>query len=73
MGTLIDVLIKFGIPIAGLFVIYSGFLFVSARGSEDKVKTAKKTFYSTIIGTAILLGAWVIVTVISATVRALQP
>ncbi|MAZ40808.1 hypothetical protein CL654_01685 [bacterium] len=68
---LVDVLIQYGVVIAVFFIIYSGFLFVTARGSEDKIKSAKKTFLYTIIGASVLLGAWVIVTVIAETIETL--
>ncbi len=51
---------QIGFPIAALAIIYSGFLFVSARGNEKQLEDAKRTFLWTIIGTAILLGAWAI-------------
>ncbi len=49
-----------GIPIAAIFIIYSGFLFVSARGNEEQIKKAKTTFFYTIIGTLLIVGAWAI-------------
>lgn len=66
------VILPFGVPIAAVFIIYSGFLFISARGNHEKIKRAKETFLWTIIGTAILLGIWVIVAVISGTVENLM-
>ena len=51
---------QIGFPIAVLAIIYSGFLFVTARGNEKQLEDAKRTFLWTIIGTAILLGAWAI-------------
>lgn len=62
------IVLKIGFPIAVLFIIYSGFLFATARGSEEKIKTAKKTFTWAIIGTAILLGAEVLALAIKATI-----
>lgn len=62
---------KIGLPVAAMFIIYAGLQFVTARGSEDKIKAAKQTFTWTIIGTAILVGAWVIVKAIQGTVEAL--
>lgn len=46
------------LPIAALFIIYSGFLFVTAGGNQSKIDAAKTTFYWTIIGAAIVVGAW---------------
>ncbi len=60
-----------GIPVVALFIIYSGFLFVTAAGSEDKLKTAKATFLWTCVGAAILLGAEVLSHAILGTVTAL--
>ena len=54
-----------------LAIIYSGFLFVAARGNSEKLTKAKDTLLYTIIGAAILLGAWAIATMISSTVLAL--
>lgn len=52
--------VQIGIPIAAIFIIFAGFQFVTARGNQTKLQNAKTTFYWTIIGTVILVGAWVI-------------
>lgn len=69
-----DVLIgalKIGIPIVALAIIYSGFLFVFARGNEEKLKTAKDALLYSVIGAAILLGSWAIAEMIQNTVTTL--
>lgn len=53
-----------GIPLATIFIVYAGFLFVSARGNEEQIKTAKTTFFWAIIGTALIVGAYAIATAI---------
>ena len=55
-----EIVAQIGFPIAVLAIIYSGFLFATARGNEEQLKNAKRVFFWTIIGTAILLGAWAI-------------
>lgn len=50
--------------LAGLYIMWSGFLFVAARGSPDKLTEARKAFMNAIIGTAILLGAWAITSLV---------
>lgn len=55
-----NIVLPIGSIIAVFFLIYAGFLFVTARGSEEKLTTAKNTFLWTVIGIAILLGAVVI-------------
>lgn len=61
-----------GVPMAGIFIIYSGFLFVTARGSEDQLKKAKTTFYWTIIGTILIVGAWAIASALNEFATGLQ-
>lgn len=64
LNLLIDIVTEFGAVVAVLFIIWSGFLFVKAQGNQDALKKAKSTLYTTIIGTAILLGASVIAKII---------
>lgn len=69
---LLGVVMKVGIVVAGLFIIWSGFLFVTARGSEEQIKKAKQVFFWTIIGTAILVGAQLIADILRVTVEQLK-
>jgi nitrate reductase gamma subunit len=54
------ILVNIAIPLAAIFLIYGGFLFVAARGDEQQLKSAKDIFWYTIIGTAIVVGAYAI-------------
>lgn len=65
---LLQVIITIAFPIIVLAVVYTGFLFVSARGSEEKLKTAKKALVWTLVGAMIILGAFVIANAIKETV-----
>ncbi|NBS41441.1 hypothetical protein EBS80_02170, partial [bacterium] len=47
--------------LAVVFVLYGGFLFMTAGGNDDKVKRAKKVFTSATIGLVIVLSAFAIV------------
>lgn len=71
MHTLLEGVIKIGIPIIALAIIYSGFLFVFARGNSEKLGKAKDALLYSLIGSALLLGSWAIAKLISATVLAL--
>lgn len=64
--------LQIGIPLVALAIIYSGFLFVFARGNEEKLSTAKSALLYSIIGAAILLGSWAIAELIQNTVVGLQ-
>lgn len=68
---LLEGVLKIGMPIVALAIIYCGFLFVSATGNSEKIKKAKDALMYTLIGAAILLGAWAIAKLISETVLAL--
>lgn len=61
-----------GIPVVALAIIYCGFLFVAARGNSEKLTKAKDALLWTLIGAAVLLGAWAIASMISATVTGLS-
>ena len=63
---------QIGYYVVVLFVIYSGFKFVTARGDVKKLGEAKQTFLFTVIGAAILLGATLIAKVIDGTVTQLK-
>lgn len=52
------------LPIVVIFIIYSGYLFVTAGGNQSKIDAAKTTFYWTIIGAAIVVGAWALASAI---------
>lgn len=71
VGEVAKIVGQLGITVAAIFIIWSGFLYVSARGSEEKLKKAHQTFTWAIVGTAVILGAWVIATAVSTTVQSL--
>jgi len=43
------------VPVAAIMVLYSGFLFLTSGGDEEKIKRAKKAITYTIVGVAIIL------------------
>lgn len=59
-------------PIVVLMLVYSGFLFVSAQGNPEKLAIAKKAIMWTIIGAAVVLGAFVLSSAIEGTINQLQ-
>lgn len=64
-------LVMIALPILTLFIVYSGFKFISAQGNSSKLEEAKKNFMYVIIGALLILGAWVIATLIGGTVSQL--
>lgn len=66
---ILEVARDLGFIVAIFFIVYSGFLFVTARGNDQKLERAKKAFLWAIVGTAVLLGAQVFATIIQSTVN----
>lgn len=66
---LIKVVLYVGVPIVALAIIYTGFLFVSAQGNSEKITKAKKALTYTLIGAALLLGAFVIANALVSTFK----
>ena len=68
---LVDLIFLIGVPIIVLFIIYAGFLFVSAGDNEAAIGKAKTVFMWTVIGALLLLGAKAISLAIQETVLSL--
>ena len=68
---LLNIVLAIGVPIAVLFLVWSGFRFILARGRLGELEIARKNFMYVIIGIAVFLGAWTLATVISATIKSL--
>ncbi len=69
---LLNIVLIIGVPIVAFFIIYSGFLFVTALGNPEGLEKAKNTFIYTLIGGALLLGAWVLAQGIASTIDSLK-
>lgn len=69
--TILDVLVIFMIPIIILFIIYAGFLYVTARGNQSTIETAHRTLLYAVIGGLLILGARALLAVIQGTVNSL--
>jgi len=65
--TILEGLIKIGIPLLVVMIVYSGWLYLFARGDPGKIKTAHEMFKYTLLGGAILLAAWAIAQLIHST------
>ena len=64
-------LLTLAIPVAILFLVYAGFLFVWARGNPVGLKRAKWNLFYVVIGIGIFLGAWVLGQIIANTLTSL--
>lgn len=68
----LKVLVMVALPIITFFIVYSGFKFIAAQGNEAKLTDAKHNFFYVILGSLLILGAWVIATLIGGTVDQLM-
>lgn len=71
LSVILDAVVRIGVLYVALSIIWVGFKFVQAQGKPEEIKEAKKSFLWTIIGAAVVLGAFVISNVIQGTVTPL--
>ncbi len=67
----LEAVVMIALPIIVAFMVFAGFKFILARGSSTAINDAKKNFVYVIIGTIMILGAWVLATLIGGTVTQL--
>lgn len=67
----LQAIVMIALPIITAFMVYAGFKFVFARGNPGQISEARKNFTYVIIGTIMILGAWVMATLIGGTVTQL--
>lgn len=67
----LKVLVMVALPIITVYFVISGYMFVSARGNSDGLKAARENFKWTVLGALLILGAWVLATMIGGTVTQL--
>lgn len=67
----LKVLVMVALPIISLMIVVAGFQFVLAQGNEEALGKAKRNFLYVLLGSTLILGAWVIATLIGGTVNQL--
>ena len=67
---ILAVVMIFAVPIIVFFIIYAGFLYVTAGGNPDTIKKATAAITYAVIGGLLILGAQVLIIVIEGTVSA---
>ncbi len=67
----LKIMVIVALPIITFFFVYAGFMFVMAQCNPEKINEAKKNFVYVVIGALLILGAWVIATLIGGTVSQL--
>lgn len=67
----LQAVIMIALPIIVAFIVYAGFKYIFARGNPGAIGEAHKNFTYVIIGTILILGAWVLATLIGGTISQL--
>ena len=69
---LLNAFIVIAIPIIVFVIVYSGFLYVSARGNAEQIKKATTSLTYAIIGAVLILGAVVLSEILANIVRSFE-
>jgi hypothetical protein len=64
----LKVMVEIGLPVVALFLLIAGYKFAAAGGNPHKLEEAKENFVYVILGALLILGAWVLATLIGNTV-----
>jgi Na+-driven multidrug efflux pump len=70
--SILGYVVKIGSIIAIFAFVWCGFLFVQAQGNPEAIKKAKEYLKYTILGVFILLGAQLIATIVSGTIKSIS-
>lgn len=70
LEALLGIVIVLATPIIVFFIIYAGFLYVTAQGNAEQVKQATRALTYAIIGGVIILGSAAIATIVKNLVAA---
>jgi hypothetical protein len=73
LEAILTILITLATPIIVFFIIYGGYLYVTARGNPEQIKTATTALTYAIIGGVIIIGAVAIGAIIGNLVGAFKP
>ena len=72
LAKVLDIVVQVGLVFIVFFIIFAGFQFVTARGDTTKITKAREALVATLIGSAIVLGSYAIVTALNNTVCQLR-
>ena len=70
--TLLQILLVFAVPIVVFFIIYAGFLYVTAQGKPDQISQAHRALLYALIGGVLILGGTLLIEVVQNTVDAVR-
>lgn len=65
----LQAVVMISLPIITLFFVFVGYKFISAQGNSGKLDEAKKNLWYAVVGALLILGAWVLATLIAGTIN----
>jgi len=69
MQAILNVVIIIATPIIVIFIIYAGFLYVTAQGNPEKLQVANRALLYGVIGGVIIVGAVTILQIVENTLN----
>lgn len=73
LSALFQDIAEIGAVVLAFYIVYTGFLFVSAQGNEQALQKAKESLKWVLIGGAIILGAWTLSLAVLETINTITP
>ena len=67
----LQAVVMIALPVITVFIVYAGFKYIFARGKPGEISKAHENFKYVIIGTILILSAWVLATLIGGTITQL--
>ena len=72
ISDIVAIIIYIAVPVMGLYIMYVGFLYVKAQGNSSEITKANENLKWVLIGSAVILGAGTILTLIQGTINAIK-
>lgn len=72
MEGLLRAVVYIALPIISIFIVYAGFMFITAQGNTEKLAQARNNFLYVVIGAILILGAWAIAQLVGGTINELR-
>jgi hypothetical protein len=69
---ILNVVMIMAVPIVVFFIIYAGFLYVTAKGNPEQLKLASKALMYAVIGGVIIVGSFAITEIVSSLVESFE-
>lgn len=64
LAAMLNIVIVISIPFVVFFIIYAGFMYVTAQGNPEKLKAANTALLYSVIGGVIIVGSVAIVQIV---------